>query len=80
MWDYIKEMGFFKMTMMMIGAAVVDVIFIALLWIVPQGDKMTDITQEMIEKIKEIDSKYSEPKDYSFTDEKNDGACLYQEE
>lgn len=33
--DYIKQMGFFKMTMIMIGAAVVDIIFIALLWIVP---------------------------------------------
>ena len=33
--EYLKEMGFFKMTMIMIGAAVVDVIFIALLWIVP---------------------------------------------
>ena len=35
MWDYIKEMGFFKFALMMIGAAVVDIIFIALLWIVP---------------------------------------------
>ena len=33
--EYLKELGFFKMTMIMIGAAVVDVIFIALLWIVP---------------------------------------------
>lgn len=41
---------------------------------------MTDLTPEMIEKIKEIDSKYTEPKDYSFEDEKNDGACLYQGE
>ena len=35
MLDYIKELGFFKMTMIMIGAAVVDVIFLAILWIVP---------------------------------------------
>ena len=33
--EYLKELGFFKMTMIMIGAAVVDIIFIALLWIVP---------------------------------------------
>ena len=33
--EYLKELGFFKMTMMMIGAAVVDVIFLAILWIVP---------------------------------------------
>ena len=35
MLDYIKEMGFFKMTMMMIGAAVVDAIFLAILWMIP---------------------------------------------
>ena len=35
MWDYIKEMGFFKMTMMIIGAAVVDAIFLAILWMIP---------------------------------------------
>ena len=33
--EYLKELGFFKMTMMIIGAAVVDVIFLAILWIVP---------------------------------------------
>ena len=33
--DYIKQMGFFKMTMMMIGAAVVDIIFLAILWMIP---------------------------------------------
>ena len=35
MWDYIKEMGFFKLALIMIGAAVVDIIFLAILWIVP---------------------------------------------
>ena len=34
---------------------------------------MTDIN---IEAIKEIDAKYAEKKDYSFEDEKNDGASL----
>ena len=35
MWDYIKEMGFFKLALMMIGAAVVDAIFLAILWMIP---------------------------------------------
>jgi hypothetical protein len=39
-----------------------------------------NLTPEQIERIKEIDAKYAEPKDYSFTDEKNDAACLYQGE
>jgi len=39
-----------------------------------------NLTQEQIEQIKQIDEKYAEPKDYSFTDEKNDAACLYQGE
>ena len=33
--EYLKELGFFKLALIMIGAAVVDAIFIALLWIVP---------------------------------------------
>lgn len=33
-----------------------------------------------IEAIKEIDAKYAEKKDYSFIDEKNDGAALYGED
>ena len=33
--EYLKELGFFKMTMIMIGAAVVDVIFLAILWMIP---------------------------------------------
>lgn len=32
-----------------------------------------------IEAIKEVDAKYAEKKDYSFMDEKNDGAALYEE-
>lgn len=35
MLEYIKEIGFYKFALMMIGAAVVDIIFIAILWIVP---------------------------------------------
>ena len=34
---------------------------------------MTDIN---IETIKEIDAKYAEKKDYSFENDKNDGAAL----
>lgn len=33
--DYIKEMGFVNFTLMMFGAVVVDLLFIAMLWIVP---------------------------------------------
>lgn len=33
-----------------------------------------------IEKIKEIDAKYAEKKDYSFENEKNDGAALTGED
>ena len=40
--DYIKEMGFVNFTLMMFGAVVVDLLFIAMLWIIPQGDRMSD--------------------------------------
>ena len=33
--NYIKEMGFVNFTLMMFGAVVVDLLFIAMLWIVP---------------------------------------------
>ena len=32
---YLKELGFFKLALMMIGAAVVDAIFLAILWMIP---------------------------------------------
>lgn len=33
--DYIKQMGFVNFTLMMFGAVVVDILFLAILWIVP---------------------------------------------
>lgn len=39
-----------------------------------------DLAAEVIEKLKEVDTKYEEKKNYSFTEEKNDSACLFPEE
>ena len=35
MLEYIKEIGFYKFALMMVGAVIVDLILIAILWIVP---------------------------------------------
>ena len=35
MLEYIKELGFFKLLMMAVGAIVVDFIFLAILWMIP---------------------------------------------
>ena len=44
--DYIKQMGFVNFTLMMFGAVVVDLLFIAMLWMLPQGDKMSNNTPD----------------------------------
>ena len=33
--DYIKELGFFKLLLMFIGAGVVDFLFLVVLWMLP---------------------------------------------